>query len=57
MLLRTTTVPHPTLRITVTPSLRKPGRWDVYVGGIHRTTRHTEKGALAYAERLAKANS
>ncbi len=42
--------------ITVKPSTRKKGMYDVIVGNIPRVTKPTVKGANGYASRIAKEN-
>lgn len=43
-------------KITIAPSVRKAGRWDVFVGGFHRVTKSTLKGARGAAKKIATAN-
>ena len=45
------------LDIVIQPSKRKAGSWDLFVGGIHRITKKTKRGAEGYARRILKANS
>lgn len=42
--------------VKVKPSSRRQGMWDVYVGGIHRATKPTKKGAEGYGRRIWEAN-
>jgi hypothetical protein len=42
--------------ITVKPSTRKKGMYDVIVGSIPRITKPTLRGANGYASRIAKEN-
>ena len=44
------------VRVTIAPSTRRKGSYDVFVGGIHRVTKPTLKGAQGYAERIERAN-
>jgi len=44
------------LDIVVQPSTRKKGKWDLFVGGFHRVTKSTRRGAEGYASRILRAN-
>ena len=44
------------VKITIAPSVRRKGKWDVFVGGIHRVTKATLKGAEGYAKRIQAVN-
>lgn len=43
-------------KTSVRPSIKRKGMWDVFVGGFHRVTKKTKKGAEGYAKRIEKAN-
>ena len=47
---------NPLAKISIAPSTRRKGKWDVFVGGIHRVTKATLKGAEGYAKRIQAAN-
>jgi hypothetical protein len=42
--------------ISIQPSTRRKGYWDLFVGGTHRVTKKTKKGAEGYARRILQAN-
>ena len=48
--------PGESVKVTIAPSARRKGSFDVFVGGVHRVTKPTLKGAEGYAQRIQQAN-